>query len=82
MASASRPCPASRQAQHARSVPPTPPPAPLSARAGSASIYATGQILHETHDWGLVFASTSALYLMGAGVYLAWASSEEQFASE
>ena len=43
------------------------------------SIYATGQVLHATHDWSLVFEVAAGLYLAGAGVYLRFASSEEQF---
>ena len=43
------------------------------------SIYATGQVLHATHDWSLVFEVAAGLYLAGAGAYLRFASSEEQF---
>ena len=44
------------------------------------SIYATGQVLHQTHDWSLVFEVAAGLYLFGAVVYLSNASCEEQFA--
>jgi hypothetical protein len=44
------------------------------------SIYATGQVLHQTHDWSLVFEVAAGLYLFGALVYLSNASCEEQFA--
>lgn len=51
----------------------------LASIAGSASIYATGRVLNATHDWGLIFEGAAACYLLGAGVYMVWASSEEQF---
>lgn len=51
----------------------------IASIAGSASIYVTGMILHETHDWGLIFAAAAGTYVVGAGVYCAWASCEEQF---
>jgi len=51
----------------------------LASIAGSASIYATGRVLNATHDWGLIFKGAAACYLLGAGVYMVWASSEEQF---
>ena len=46
------------------------------------SIYATGQVLHYTHDWSLVFEVAAGLYAVGALAYLSWASCEEQFGSE
>ncbi|KAL4447530.1 hypothetical protein ABPG75_004749 [Micractinium tetrahymenae] len=46
----------------------------------SASIYATGQVLHTTHDWALVFEVAAGLYALGALAYLQFASCEEQFA--
>lgn len=45
----------------------------------SASIYATGQVLHTTHDWALVFEVAAGLYALGALAYLRYASCEEQF---
>ena len=51
----------------------------IASIAGSASIYVTGMILHETHDWGLIFAAAAGTYVVGAGVYCAWASCDEQF---
>lgn len=51
----------------------------LASIAGSVSIYLTGQVLHTTHDWGLIFEAAAASYVVGALVYLQWASSEEQF---
>lgn len=51
----------------------------LASIAGSASIYATGLVLHQTHDWSLIFTGAAGLYILGAAVYLKWASSEEQF---
>jgi ACS family sodium-dependent inorganic phosphate cotransporter len=51
----------------------------LASIAGSASIYATGLVLHHTHDWSLIFSAAAVTYVLGAGVYLAWASSEEEF---
>ena len=54
--------------------PPPPPPPP------AVSIYATGQVLHYTHDWSLVFEVAAGLYAVGAAAYLKWASCEEQFA--
>ena len=57
---------------------PLTPPSPFSLPA--VSIYATGQVLHQTHDWSLVFEVAAGLYLFGALVYLSNASCEEQFA--
>lgn len=54
------------------------PSSPLPA----VSIYATGQVLHYTHDWSLVFEVAAGLYAAGALAYLTWASCEEQFAPE
>jgi ACS family sodium-dependent inorganic phosphate cotransporter len=51
----------------------------LASVAGSASIYATGRILHTTHDWGLIFDCAAATYAVGALVYLKYASAEKQF---
>lgn len=51
----------------------------LASIAGSASIYATGLVLHQTHDWSLIFGAAAVTYVLGAGVYLAWGSSEEEF---
>lgn len=47
----------------------------------AASIYATGQVLHYTHDWSLVFEVAAGLNVVGALAYLKWASSDEQFAT-
>ncbi|EFN59932.1 hypothetical protein CHLNCDRAFT_18155 [Chlorella variabilis] len=52
----------------------------LASVAASVSIYATGQVLHYTHDWSLVFEVAAGLYAVGAAAYLKWASCEEQFA--
>lgn len=54
----------------------------LASIAGSVSIYLTGQVLHTTHDWGLVFESAAACYVVGALAYLKWASCQEQFGGE
>ncbi|KAI7839971.1 hypothetical protein COHA_006292 [Chlorella ohadii] len=54
----------------------------LASVAASVSIYATGQVLHYTHDWSLVFEVAAGLYAVGALAYLSWASCEEQFGSE
>ena len=59
---------------------PSPPCRPPSPPAAAVSIYATGQVLHQTHDWSLVFEVAAGLYLFGAVVYLSNASCEEQFA--
>jgi ACS family sodium-dependent inorganic phosphate cotransporter len=49
----------------------------LASLAGSASIYATGQVLRETHSWALIFESAAAVHVLGAAVYLLWASADE-----
>jgi ACS family sodium-dependent inorganic phosphate cotransporter len=54
----------------------------LASVAASVSIYATGQVLHYTHDWSLVFEVAAGLYAAGALAYLTWASCEEQFTAE
>ena len=46
--------------------------------AGSASIFLTGKLLHDTDNWSLVFSSTAAMYGIGAALYLAFASAEDQ----
>ncbi|KAG7666654.1 hypothetical protein KSW81_000427 [Nannochloris sp. 'desiccata'] len=51
----------------------------LASIAGSASIYATGMVLHQTHDWSLIFESAAVMYIIGAGVYLKWGSAEQHF---
>jgi ACS family sodium-dependent inorganic phosphate cotransporter len=51
----------------------------LASIAGSASIYATGMVLHQTHDWSLIFESAAVMYIIGAGVYLKWGSAEQYF---
>ena len=48
----------------------------------AVSIYATGQVLHQTHDWALVFEAAAGLYTLGARAYRGCASCEEQFCSE
>jgi hypothetical protein len=51
----------------------------LASIAGSASIYATGMVLHQTHDWSLIFESAALMYIVGAMIYLKWGSAEQQF---
>jgi len=51
----------------------------LASIAGSASIYATGMVLHQTHDWSLIFESAAVMYIIVAGVYLKWGSAEHHF---
>lgn len=51
----------------------------MASIAGSVSIYATGQVLTQTHDWGLIFEAAAVVYTLGALAYLKWASSQEQF---
>ena len=51
----------------------------LASIAGSASIYATGLVLHQTHDWSLIFTAAAVMYVVGAGVYLKWGSAEQHF---
>lgn len=51
----------------------------LASIAGSASIYATGLVLHQTHDWSLIFEAAAVMYVVGAGIYLKWGSAEQHF---
>lgn len=52
----------------------------LASIAGSASIYATGLILsNNNNDWSLIFQLAAGFYILGCLIYLAWASSEEEF---
>ena len=51
----------------------------LASIAGSASIFATGLVLHQTHDWGLIFTAAAVMYIVGAGIYFTWASAEQTF---
>ncbi len=37
------------------------------------------QVLYTTHDWGLIFEAAAGAYMVGALIYLKWASCEEQF---
>jgi nitrogen fixation-related uncharacterized protein len=50
-----------------------------SSFAGTLSTYSTGQILYATDNWAFVFIVISAVYCATGGLYLAWASSENQF---
>eukprot|EP00887_Chlorella_sp_A99_P003196 scaffold9.g3196.t1 len=50
----------------------------LASVGASASVYATGLVLNSTHDWGLIFECAAAVHLVGALVYLRWASAEDQ----
>lgn len=47
--------------------------------AGTLSTYATGQILYATQSWASVFILIATVYSASAGVYLLWASSDNQF---
>jgi len=52
----------------------------LASIAGSASIYATGLILqHSNNDWNFIFESAAVIYLIGAVLYIKFASCEEEF---
>lgn len=52
----------------------------LASVAGSISIYATGLILNKSNnDWGLIFDLASVMYIVGALVYIKFASCEEEF---
>jgi MFS transporter, ACS family, solute carrier family 17 (sodium-dependent inorganic phosphate cotransporter), other len=44
--------------------------------SGLLSVQLTGDILEGTHSWALVFAITSAHYVVGAAVWYAWVGSE------
>lgn len=52
----------------------------LASIAGSVSIYATGLILNKSNnDWGLIFDLASIIYMVGALIYIKFASCEEEF---
>lgn len=52
----------------------------IASIAGSASIYATGLVLNKSHnDWGLIFEAAAIFYILGAVVYMKFASCEEEF---
>lgn len=51
----------------------------VASLAASASVYTTGMVLKETHDWGLIFSGAALMYVVGSGVYFCWASAEKQF---
>jgi len=52
----------------------------LASIAGSASIYATGLFLQNSNnDWNFIFESAAVIYLIGAVLYIKFASSEEEF---
>jgi ACS family sodium-dependent inorganic phosphate cotransporter len=52
----------------------------LASIAGSASIYATGLILQNSNnDWNFIFESAAVIYLIGAVLYIKFASCEEEF---
>ena len=51
----------------------------IASLAGTASIFATGLVLHQTHDWSLIFSGAAVMYVVGAGVYLQWGSAEQEF---
>ena len=52
----------------------------LASIAGSVTIYATGLILNKSNnDWGLIFDLASVTYILGALVYIKFASCEEEF---
>jgi MFS transporter, ACS family, solute carrier family 17 (sodium-dependent inorganic phosphate cotransporter), other len=44
--------------------------------SGLLSVRLTGEILERTHSWPLVFAVTSAHYLVGAAIWFAWVGSD------
>lgn len=50
-----------------------------SSFAGTLSTYTTGRILDATESWAAVFVIIAAVYTASAGVYLAWASADNQF---
>jgi nitrate/nitrite transporter NarK len=50
-----------------------------SSLSGTFSTYATGRILDSTNSWAAVFVIIAAVYTASAGVYLAWASADNQF---
>lgn len=50
-----------------------------SSFAGTFSTYTTGRILDATESWAAVFVLIAAVYTATAGVYLAWASADNQF---
>lgn len=78
--------PAPRATPHPPLARTRPSPAPHDPHASflfpAVSIYATGQVLHYTHDWSLVFEVAAGLYAAGALAYLTCASCEEQFATD
>lgn len=50
-----------------------------SSFAGTFATYSTGQILYATDNWGSVFGLIAIVYFATTAVYLAWASSDNQF---
>ena len=52
----------------------------LASIAGSVTIYATGVILNKSdNDWGMIFDLAAIIYILGALVYVKFASCEEEF---
>ncbi|KAI8110115.1 hypothetical protein M9435_001794 [Picochlorum sp. BPE23] len=52
----------------------------LASIAGSITIYATGVILNKSdNDWGIIFDLAAIIYILGALVYVKFASCEEEF---